>query len=71
MLNTNVDEILFGDDGKVTGVKSNGEVARAPLVICDPTYVTSLKKTKEIAKVIRAICILDHPIPMTNDSASC
>lgn len=71
MLNTNVDEVLFGDDGKVNGIKSNGETARAPLVICDPSYVSTLKKTKEVAKVIRAICILDHTIPMTNDSASC
>lgn len=74
MLNTKVDDILM-KDGKVVGIKSGEEEAKAPMVICDPSYVlgtTSLQaKVKPVGKVIRAICILDHPIPMTNDSASC
>ena len=70
MLNTNVDEILF-DNGKVSGIKSGGETAKAPLIICDPSYVKDLKKTKDTSKVIRAICIMDHPIPNTNDAQSC
>lgn len=69
MLNTPVDEILF-ESGKVVGVKSGDGVAKAPLVICDPSYVRDLKKTKTIGKVIRAICILDHPIPDTNNVQS-
>mmetsp|Transcript_31690 Transcript_31690/g.23483 ORF Transcript_31690/g.23483 Transcript_31690/m.23483 type:complete len:194 (-) Transcript_31690:405-986(-) len=70
MLNTNVDEILF-KEGKVCGIKSGEEEAKAPLIICDPSYVTSLGKVKEVGKVIRAICIMDHPIPNTNDATSC
>jgi len=69
MLNTKVDEILF-KDGKVCGIKSGEEIARAPLVICDPSYVTSLGKVQEVGRVVRAICIMDHPIPMTNDATS-
>lgn len=38
MLNTNVDEITFGEDGKVNGIRCGEETATAPLVICDPTY---------------------------------
>jgi GDP dissociation inhibitor len=30
MLNTKVDEIMFGENGKVTGIKSGGEEAKAP-----------------------------------------
>jgi len=70
MLNTKVDEILF-NNGKVCGIKSGDETAKAPLVICDPSYVMSLGKVKVVGKVIRAICILDHPIPNTNDASSC
>lgn len=70
MLNTNVDEILF-KDGKVSGIKCGEEEAKAPLVICDPSYVSSLNKVKESSKCIRAICIMDHPIPSTNDAKSC
>jgi len=70
MLNTKVDEILF-KDGKVAGIRSGQEEAKAPLIICDPSYVKDLKKVKENGKLIRAICIMDHTIPNTNDSASC
>lgn len=75
MLNTPVNEILF-KDGKVCGVKSGEEEAKAPLVICDPSYVLGSQgglsgKVKAVGRVIRAICILDHPIPQTNDSTSC
>jgi Rab GDP dissociation inhibitor len=69
MLNTNVDEILF-ESGRVVGIQSNGQQAKAPIVICDPSYVRSLGKTKVVGQVIRAICILDHPIPNTNDATS-
>merc|ERR1712100_87639 len=40
MLNTQVDEILFGEEGKVTGIRSGENTATAPLVICDPSYTT-------------------------------
>lgn len=70
MLNTKVDEILF-TNGKVSGIRSGDEEAKAPLIICDPSYVMNINKVKESGKVIRAICILDHPIPNTNDSTSC
>ena len=69
MLNAKVEEVLFGDDGKVTGVKCDGETATAPIVICDPSY-TSQDRLKPAGKVIRAICLLNHPIPDTNDAAS-
>jgi Rab GDP dissociation inhibitor len=70
MLNTKVDEILF-KDGKVCGIRSGEEEAKAPLIICDPSYATSLGKVVEVGKVIRAICIMDHPIPNTSDATSC
>lgn len=72
MLNTSVDEILFDEEtGKVTGIKSGEETARAPLIICDPSYVGSLEnKIKPIGKAIRAICILDHAIPSTSNATS-
>jgi Rab GDP dissociation inhibitor len=69
------------NDDKVTGIKSvhegKEEEAKAPMIICDPSYVLTsnsgaLKsKVRLVGKVIRAICILDHPIPNTNDATSC
>lgn len=69
MLNTPVDEVLLVD-GKVVGVRSGDQTAKAPLIICDPSYVRDQKKTKVIGKTIRAICILDHPIPNTDNVPS-
>jgi len=69
MLNAKVDGIVM-EDNKVAGVKIDGVMAKAPLIICDPSYVKELKVTKVVGKVIRAICILDHPIPNTNDAQS-
>jgi len=37
MLNTKVDEVTM-EDGKVTGIRVGDQFAKAPLVICDPSY---------------------------------
>lgn len=66
MLNQDIDEISFGADGKVEGVKAGGQLAKSPLVICDPSYVRSMEgQTEVVGRVVRSICILDHPIPNT------
>jgi len=65
MLDKPIDEIVYNDQGEVVGVKSQGEVAKCKAVICDPSYVTN--KVKKTGQVIRAICILNHPIPNTDD----
>ena len=69
MLNTNIDEITFDEAGKVTGVRAGENCAKAPIVICDPSYCNN-DRLKPTGKVIRAICLLDHPIPDTNDAQS-
>lgn len=68
MLDKPCDEIVM-EDGKVVGVKSGGEIARCSMVICDPSYATD--RVKKVGQVVRAICILDHPIANTNNAASC
>jgi Rab GDP dissociation inhibitor len=68
MLNAKVDGIEMGEDGKAVGVKIDGQLAKAPLIICDPSYVSGMNKTKVVAKVIRAICIMDHPIANSKDA---
>jgi len=60
---------LVKEGGKVVGVKSEGEVARCKFVIGDPSYFSD--KVKQVGQVVRTICIMDHPIPNTNNSESC
>uniref|UniRef100_A0A6M2DSS7 Rab GDP dissociation inhibitor n=1 Tax=Xenopsylla cheopis TaxID=163159 RepID=A0A6M2DSS7_XENCH len=68
MLDKPIDEIVYGEGGKVIGVRSGDEVAKCKQVYCDPTYVLS-KVTKK-GKVIRCICLMDHPAPNTRDALS-
>jgi Rab GDP dissociation inhibitor len=61
MLNTPVDKILL-ENGKASGIESNGNKAFAPVIIGDPSYFASISgKTKVIGKIARAICLLNHP----------
>ncbi|GAW06028.1 RAB GDP-dissociation inhibitor [Lentinula edodes] len=77
MLDKPIDEIVTDDQGKFVGVRSGGETVKAKQVIGDPSYFGAGKQTDgklrvvEESKVIRAICVLKHPIPETEDSDSC
>jgi len=67
MLDKPVDEIIM-EEGKVVGVKSGEETAKCKMVICDPSYVQD--RVKKTGQTVRAICILNHPIPNTKDALS-
>jgi len=68
MLNKTIEQIVYGPDGKVVGVKSEGEVAKCKLVIGDPSYFPD--KVKKIGQVASCICILSQPVPGTNNAES-
>ncbi|EON96547.1 putative rab gdp-dissociation inhibitor protein [Phaeoacremonium minimum UCRPA7] len=75
MLNTNVDEIVY-EGGKATGIKAtmtgvDPEMkfeTKAKMILGDPSYFPN--KVKITGHVLRAICILKHPLAGTNDSDS-
>jgi Rab GDP dissociation inhibitor len=78
MLNASVDEVLY-ENGKVSGIKAtmkerdeSGEgmkfTTKAKKIIADPSYFP--EKVKITGYVIRAICILKHPIEKTDGSDS-
>jgi Rab GDP dissociation inhibitor len=74
MLNTNIDEIQYEGDKAVgikatmTGVEEMKFETKAKLILGDPSYFPG--KTKVVGHVLRAICILKHPLAGTNDSDS-
>jgi len=68
MLDKPVDQIVF-ENGKAVGVKSGNDIVKGKQIYCDPSYATD--RVKKVGQVIRAICLLNHPIPNTNDGASC
>jgi len=78
MLNANVDEVLY-EGGKVSGIKATmkergeeGEgmtfTTKTKKILADPSYFPG--KVRVIGHLIKAICILNHPIANTDDSDS-
>jgi len=77
MLDKQIDEIVTDSEGKFVGVRSGQETVKAKQVIGDPSYFGAGKSVEEgkmrvveESKVVRAICVLKHPIPGTEDSDS-
>ncbi|KAM0953306.1 putative GDP dissociation inhibitor, FAD/NAD(P)-binding domain superfamily [Dioscorea sansibarensis] len=68
MLNKPECKVEFDNDGKAYGVTSEGETAKCKKLVCDPSYLPD--KVQKVGRVARAICIMSHPIPDTNDSHS-
>lgn len=74
-----IDEIQYDDEGKAAGIKlgvkidgkDEAKLAKDGIIIGDPSYWKDTDKVKETQKVIRKICILDHPIENTNKADSC
>lgn len=69
MLNRNPEELLFDDDGTIKGVVSDGEAASCKFAVGDPSYFPD-DMLKETGKVVRSICLLNHPIAGTGESKS-
>ncbi|XP_059490979.1 rab GDP dissociation inhibitor alpha [Neocloeon triangulifer] len=67
MLDKPVDELVI-ENGCIVGVRSGNEVARCKQVYCDPSYVP--EKARKTGQVIRCICLMNHPVPGTNDALS-
>ena len=49
---------------------SQGQAARAKMLICDPSYFSE-ELMKKTGKVVRSICLLDHPIESVDGAKSC
>lgn len=78
MLNTDVDEVLY-EGGKVSGIKATmkdraeaGEGMRfetkCKKVLADPSYFSG--KAQVVGHLLKAICILNHPVDRTDNSDS-
>jgi Rab GDP dissociation inhibitor len=78
MLNTNIDEIEY-DGTKAVGIKATmqdkgGEApmkfsTKAKKILADPSYFPG--KVQVTGHVLKAICILNHPLTGTDNSDSC
>lgn len=69
MLNRGVDRILYDKDDRACGVQAGNEIAKAKMIIGDPSYFEA-SKSRVVGQVIRSICLLDHPIAGTDNAES-
>ncbi|KAG9198347.1 hypothetical protein B5807_07244 [Epicoccum nigrum] len=78
MLNTEVDEFLY-DGSKVVGIKATMKEkdeagpgmkfeTKAKKILADPTYFPG--KARVTGHLLKAICILNHPVPNTDNADS-
>lgn len=75
MLNTNIDEVVY-EDGVATGIKATMTgiepemkfETKAKMILGDPSYFPN--KVKPTGHVLRAICVLKHPLAGTHDADS-
>ncbi|KAJ5243197.1 Rab GDP-dissociation inhibitor [Penicillium citrinum] len=79
MLNTDIDEVLYDGDNKVAGIKATMKdrddqsaamkfETKTKKIIADPSYFPG--KVKVSGYLLKAICILKHPIDKTDGSDS-
>jgi len=72
MLNAPIKTIKFNDDGTFQGLETDNPeipVTKAKYVVADPSYFPD-RVTKK-GDVVKMICILNHPVPNTDNSESC
>jgi Rab GDP dissociation inhibitor len=78
MLNTDVDEVLY-EKGKAVGIKATMKdrdekedgmkfETKCKFIIGDPSYFPG--KVRVTGHLLKAICILDHPVEKTDNSDS-
>ncbi|KAF8252935.1 rab GTPase activator [Wilcoxina mikolae CBS 423.85] len=75
-LNTPLQEILYDGNGKVSGVRfphpitKKDTVVKTKKVIADPTYFLNTQRIRPVGKLVRAICVLQHPVEGTDNAES-
>lgn len=73
MLHQKDARVLFDDNGVATGVELEidgvKKQVKAKLVVGDPSYFPG--KTRVTSQMVRAVCIMSHPVPQTDNSSSC
>ncbi|CCE64224.1 hypothetical protein TPHA_0H00130 [Tetrapisispora phaffii CBS 4417] len=69
MLDTPINKVNYNSNGEFEGVETKLGNFKAPLVIADPSYFAEKCKASG-QKVVRVICVLNHPVSNTKDADS-
>ena len=70
--NCNVEEIIYDENSKFKGIKTDkGDYIYGSILLSEPSYMIKFKKVQIKSRIIRRICLMNHPIPDTNNCDSC
>lgn len=69
MLDTPMKGAKFSAEGKINAIVTEEGMAKCKAVIASPNYFP--ENVKQTKRGVRAICLLNHSIPGTNNSDSC
>ena len=70
--NCNVEKILYDDNKKFKGIElSNGKYIYGSILISEPSYMEKFNKVQITKRIIRRICLMNHPITSIGECDSC
>ena len=68
----NIEEILYDENNKFKGIKTtNGNYIYGSILISEPSYMEKFNKVQIKKRIIRRICLMNHPIPGIGETDSC
>ena len=68
----NVEKILYDDNNKFKGIEtSNGDHIYGSILISEPSYMEKFNKVQIKKRIIRRICLMNHPILGIGEYDSC
>jgi Rab GDP dissociation inhibitor len=76
ILETGVEKTFYDEKGHVTGIEVKGRInglVKCDTIVGDPSYFkqSETEKVVKTGKIIRCTCVMDHPIPDTNNAKAC
>ena len=70
--NCNVEKILYDNNKKFKGIElSNGKYIYGSILISEPSYMEKFNKVQITKRIIRRICLMNHPITSIGECDSC
>ena len=70
--NCNVEKIVYDDNKKFKGIElSNGKYIYGSILISEPSYMEKFNKVQTKKRIIRRICLMNHPITSIGECDSC
>jgi Rab GDP dissociation inhibitor len=69
--NCKIENILYDANGKFEGIQTSNEKIYGTILISEPSYMEKFNKVQIKRRIIRRICLMNHPISSIGECDSC